>query len=201
MTTKDLSRKQVIVLMNSDNIKKFMSKSSNHVSNLNRVLKNIKSDIMVNFIHLDPLGIMIITSKVASKSDLQSIKNYVKFTNSIDSNDVKVPHLPQSKSYLKIISILYFQEVSLSPITPKLVKDIIKQNQIFDNVILVSKPCVIKAFPKSYMTIVWLDIWDVQSGSKTKGLINRCFNVGNNIITIKGENINPGILQCKNCLK
>jgi len=201
MTTKDLSRKQVIVLMNSDNIKKFMSKSSNHVSNLNRVLKNIKSDIMVNFIHLDPLGIMIITSKVASKSDLQSIKNYVKFTNSIDSNDVKVPHLPQSKSYLKIIGILYFQEVSLSPITPKLVKDIIKQNQIFDNVILVSKPCVIKAFPKSYMTIVWLDIWDVQSGSKTKGLINRCFNVGNNIITIKGENINPGILQCKNCLK
>ena len=187
--------------MNSDNIKKFMSKSSNHVSNLNRVLKNIKSDIMVNFIHLDPLGIMIITSKVASKSDLQSINNYVKFTNSIDSNDVKVPHLPQSKSYLKIISILYFQEVSLSPITPKLVKDIIKQNQIFDNVILVSKPCVIKAFPKSYMTIVWLDIWDVQSGSKTKGLINRCFNVGNNITTIKGENINPGILQCKNCLK
>ena len=94
MTTKSPSRKQVIVLINSDNIKKFISESSNHMSNLNRVLKNIKSDIMVDFICLDPLGITIITSKVASISNLQSIKNYIKSANSIDSTGVKVPCLP-----------------------------------------------------------------------------------------------------------
>jgi len=39
MTTKGPSRKQTIIPMNSDNIKKFMEKSSSHVSNLNSALK------------------------------------------------------------------------------------------------------------------------------------------------------------------
>ena len=50
MTIKGPSRKQVIVSMNDDNKKLFMGKSSSHISNINRALKNIKSDIMVNFI-------------------------------------------------------------------------------------------------------------------------------------------------------
>jgi len=158
----------------------------------------MKSDVMINFIYSDPLEIMIVTSKVTSTSDLQSIKNYVKSVNNIDSNNIKVLYLSQSKSYLKIIGILYFQEVLLSYIMPKLVKDIIKQNQISDNVILVLKLYIIKVFPKLDMTIVWLDIWDVQSRSKAKSLINRCFNVGNNIATIRGANMNPDMPQCRN---
>lgn len=74
--------------MSSNNIKRFINKSSNHVANLNRVLKNIKTDIVVN---LDLLSIMIVTSKVILISDLQTIKNYIKTANSIDSNNVKVP--------------------------------------------------------------------------------------------------------------
>jgi len=38
------------------------------------------------------------------------------------------------------------------------VKTIIKQNQIFDNITLVSKPQVIKASSKSDMSIIWIDI-------------------------------------------
>ena len=90
MTTKGLSRKQVIVPMNSDVIKRFMNESSNHVANLNRILKNIKINVMVDFIHSDPLNIMIITSKITLTSNLQTIKNYVKTTNSIDSDGIKV---------------------------------------------------------------------------------------------------------------
>ena len=48
------------------------------------------------------------------------------------------------------------------------------------------------------MVIVWVDIWNVQSGSKTKSLINRCFNIRNNIATIRGANMNLGMPQCKN---
>ena len=51
------------------------------------------------------------------------------------------------------------------------------------------------------MAIVWIDIWDVQSGQNAKILINRCFNVGNYIATIRGANMNPGVPQCKNCWK
>ena len=50
ITIKDSLRKQVIVPMNSENIKKFMDESSSYVSNLNRALKNIKSKIIVKFI-------------------------------------------------------------------------------------------------------------------------------------------------------
>jgi len=32
-------------------------------------------------------------------------------------------------------------------------------------------------------------------------LINRCFNVGQYIVTIRGANMNPGVLQYKNCWK
>ena len=32
-------------------------------------------------------------------------------------------------------------------------------------------------------------------------LINRCFNVGRYIMTIRGANMNPGAPQCKNCWK
>ena len=71
---------------------------------------------------------------------------------------------------------------------------ILKQNQIFDNISLVSRPKVIKVSPKSNMSIVWIDIWDVQSGSNAKMLINRCFNVGRYIATIRGANMNPGVL-------
>jgi len=50
MTTKGLSRKQVIVPINKENKKNFMEESSAHVTNMNRMLKNIKSEIMVNFV-------------------------------------------------------------------------------------------------------------------------------------------------------
>jgi len=59
---------------------------------------------------LETSGIIIVTNKVISSLDLQMIENYVKKANCINANEVKVPKLPQSKSYLKIIGISYFQE-------------------------------------------------------------------------------------------
>ena len=128
MTTKGPPRKNVIMPMNSNNIMRFIKKSNLHVTNLNRSLKNIKSNILVNFIYLDPLGITIVTYKVTSVSDLQVIENYVKSPNCIDSTSIKVLHLSQSKFYLKIIGISYYQEGSMNLITLNIVEDIIKQN-------------------------------------------------------------------------
>ena len=63
------------------------------------------------------------------------------------------------------------------------------------------RPRVIKVLPKSDISIMWIDIQDVQSSTKAKGLINRCFNIGSYIATIHGINMNLGILQYKNCWK
>ena len=108
MTTKGLSKKQVIVLMNDANKRNFIEKSSVHITNINSTLKNIKIEVIVNFIWLDSNGIIIIiTNKVISTLELQIIENYVKNTNHINVDKVKISRLPQSKFYLKIISILY----------------------------------------------------------------------------------------------
>ena len=53
MMIKSLSRKQVIIPMSNVNKAKFMESSSTHITNLNRVLKNIKSEVMADFIHID----------------------------------------------------------------------------------------------------------------------------------------------------
>ena len=79
---------------------------------------------------------------------------------------VEVLRLPQSKSYLKIISIPYLQENIITPIILSVVEDVIKKNHIFNNIILTSKPCIIKVSPKLDMAIIWIDIWNIQNGSK-----------------------------------
>ena len=144
MTTKSPSRKQVIISMNNVNKKDFIEESSAHVTNMNRVLKNIKMEVMVNFVQLDSSDIVIMTNKVASPLDLQTIKNYVKNTNRINTEEVEVSILPQSKSYLKIIGIPYLQENMNTLLTSKVVEDIIKKNHIFNNIALASRPHIIK---------------------------------------------------------
>ena len=48
------------------------------------------------------------------------------------------------------------------------------------------------------MSIIWIDIWNVQSGIKVKDLINRCFNIGSYIAMIRGVNINLEVSQYNN---
>ena len=81
MTTKRLSHKQVIVPMNSDNIVKFILNSSNYITNINRLFKNIKSNCKADYIQLEKSGIIIVTDKVAFALDLQTIERYVKNLN------------------------------------------------------------------------------------------------------------------------
>jgi len=38
--------------MNSKNANNFMKESSSHVTDINRILKNIKSEVMADFIHM-----------------------------------------------------------------------------------------------------------------------------------------------------
>ena len=89
MTTKVPSRKQVIVPMNNDNIVKFMSNSSDYITNINRVLKNIKLEIKADYICSETSSIVIITNKVASYLNLQTIEKYVKNSNQINLENVE----------------------------------------------------------------------------------------------------------------
>jgi len=85
---KSPSRKQVIVSMNKDNINNILVTTNEHIANINRALKNIKSNVTVNFIRTENIGIIIVSNLVTSQSDLQVIERYVKNINNIRSNDI-----------------------------------------------------------------------------------------------------------------
>ena len=198
MITKGLLCKQIIVPMSNDNLNKFMPFLSKYIVNINRALKNIKSDTIANFIYTNHCSLIITSNKIASQSDLSIIENYIKNTNFMNADDIISPHLFQSKSYLKILGIPYIIEETNTLINSSVVKSTIKSIYIFDNIYIVSKPHIIKVSPKSDMVIIWANIWNTQSGSSAKSLINRFFNIGSYITTIQGVNINLGISQCKN---
>jgi len=128
MTTKRW--KQIIIPMGRNNVDKIMASSSNHVTNINRTLKNIKSNIMVDYIWPKAIGVVIVTNSVMVALDLQVIENYV------------------------IIEILYLMENTNTPITLKFIEAIIKLNYIFNDLSLTSKPRVIKASLKSNIAII-----------------------------------------------
>ena len=48
------------------------------------------------------------------------------------------------------------------------IEGILKETHLFKDVVLASKPHVIKVSPKSDMAVVWVDIWDSQSSSSVK---------------------------------
>jgi len=93
--------------MSNENKLKFMESSNTHITNLNRALKNIKSEVMADFVCIDQAGITIRINKDTLPLNLQMTEKYVKDTNLIDLAEVNIPCLPQLKLYLKIIGISY----------------------------------------------------------------------------------------------
>ena len=170
-----------------------------HIANVNKCLKNSKSDIVTDFIRSTNNGIVITTNKPANNLNLSTIEKYLKSIQNVDSDLIESPCLPKSKSYMKIIGLPY--KIDQDIISPDFIEGVLKETYLFKDVMLASKPHVIKVSQKSDMAVVWVDIWDSQSGSSAKNIINHHFNIGRFITTVKGTNMNLGVLQCKNCWK
>ena len=159
MTTKGLSRKQIIILISSDNISIIISQANKYISNMNKLLKNIKSDISANYIWSDNKDIIIITTnKTTTMSNINIIEKYIKDLNNINSNKVMSSYLSQSKSYLKILEILYYSNNLTSSIIYNQIKEVIKKSHLFYNTVLASWSYIINVSSKSNMTIIWINI-------------------------------------------
>ena len=139
------------------------------------------------------------TNFVASVAELEVIKQWLKKVAGLATSTVVEPCLPQSKSFLKILGVLYWGNNSSLPITQAQVESVIANTPIFEGVVLASRPCIMKAFPSSDMFVIWIDIWDSQKGSKGKTLINCSFNCGHHTATVQGTAMHPGVAQCCNC--
>jgi len=108
------------------------------VTNINQLLKNIKSENYADLIHSDNREIIITTNKVVLTLDINTIKKYMKNLNDVDSNEVMSPRLPQLKSYLKSLCILYFIKDTNLSVTANIIEIVIKSTHIFNNTVLMS---------------------------------------------------------------
>ena len=115
---------------------------------------------MVDYIQLEISGVTIVLNSIVLASDYQVIENYIENVDNIMSENIQAPRLPQSKSYLRIIGIPYLMENTNIPINSEFVETVIKLSHIFNDLLLTSRPRVIKASPKSNMMIAWIDIWN-----------------------------------------
>jgi len=170
MTTKELLRKQIIISMNINNKMQFMKNSSAHIANINRALKNIKSKVVADFIHLENSDIVITTNKVVALLDLQTIKQYVKNVSYIKANNVEAPRLPQLKSYLKILGISYLLKNSDTPISVNVVKKIIKDSHIFNNIIIMSRSQKVDFVSFYFLSFLFYFLFFIFSIFRTLGL-------------------------------
>jgi len=140
MTTKGPLCKQIIILMPNELGKRFTKDLASHIININYILKNIKSNICADYISSDNKGVNIITNNIASNSDLLEIEKYIKQSLDNNSNTIASPRLPQSKSYLKIVGILYYVDKSNTHITTKDIEHILKNTHIFNESVLALRP-------------------------------------------------------------
>jgi len=66
MTTKGLLWKQIIIPISKANVDNIMVFLADHVTNINRALKIIKSKVIVNYIYPETTGVTIISNVIAS---------------------------------------------------------------------------------------------------------------------------------------
>jgi len=89
MTTKEPSRKQVIVSMSKSNSIIIRSNVSFHINTINRYLKEANSNNMADFLHVDKISIIITTSITVSAQDIRTIEKAIKNSEKINKDFIK----------------------------------------------------------------------------------------------------------------
>ena len=130
------------------NANRIIDKSNTHIVNINRLLKNVKSNTLADFIHVNNKEMVITTDKVAITSNLNIIEKYTKNVDDIDMNKVMSSRLPQFKSYLKILGISYHIKDTNLSIILDIIERVIQTTYIFNDTFLASCPKIIKASPQ-----------------------------------------------------
>jgi len=157
MITKELLRKQVIIPMNITTTEIIVNQANGVITNINTGLKNSNSKTIANFIKLVDNRV-IININQATLSHMSVIIKIIKNTTNINSNSIKNSHLPKSKLYLKVVGLSYYVKTTNTLVTPFLAKEVLKNTYIFNDIILVSKPCIIKAVSNSDLAVIWINI-------------------------------------------
>lgn len=140
--------------MSKDNDKVIESNISSHIKSINKSLQVINLNTMADFIHMEKLGLIITTNQVTSAQNISIIEDILKNSENINQDLIESSHLPQFKSFLKILGLLYYVENTNKVITSDIILGVLKESYIFNNIVLASKLKIIRAFNNSNSAIV-----------------------------------------------
>jgi len=83
--------------MAKSNAELIINSANQQIANINKSLKEFKSDIIADFIHIINDGVIITTNKLTNTSDLKIIEKYIKNVKEIKSDVIESLCLPKSK--------------------------------------------------------------------------------------------------------
>ena len=199
MTTQKPTRHQVLIPSTPATAEMVVVIAVSAVEFCNKSLVNVHSKLRVELVRKAWDGVSMSTHSVASAAELEVIKQWLKKTAGLGKVTEVEPCLPQSKLFLKILDVPYWDSKTSLPITPAQVAEALSSSPLFEGVILASMSHIMKASPSSDMSVIWIDIWDSQKGSKGKTLINYSFNFRCHTATVRGTAMHPGVAQYHNC--
>ena len=77
--------------MSTNNSEEVILKVNEHILNINRLLKGMKSNVSVDYICSDSKKVFVTTNKIAASFDLNIVEKYMKDLNNINTNDIMNP--------------------------------------------------------------------------------------------------------------
>jgi len=113
------------------------------ITNIIIGLKNSNFKTIADFVKLVDNRVIINTNQAVSSQDVSIIIKMIKDTMNINLNSIENLCLPKSKSYLKITGLSYAKTTN-TPVTPSLVEEVLKNTHIFNDIVLMFKPYIIK---------------------------------------------------------
>ena len=191
MTTQGPTRYQVLIPLALAAAEMVVANTASAVESCNKGLVSTCSKLRVESVCKAWDGVSMSTNSVASVAELEVIKQQLKKTASLSEVTEVKPHLPQSKSFLKVLGIPYQDSKTSLPVTPVQVTKALSSSLLFKDITLAS--------PSSDMFVIQIDIWDFQKGFKSKMLINCSFNFGHHTAIVRKIAMYPGVAQCCNC--
>ena len=95
MITRGQSKREVIIPMIKTNAELIINSAHIYISNINKCLKNSKSNIFADFIRFNANRIIITTNKPASDLNLSTIEKYLKNVQNVNPDSIESPCLPK----------------------------------------------------------------------------------------------------------
>jgi len=143
MMTQGPTRHQVLIPLTPAAAKIVVANVVSAVEFCNKGLVSACSKLRVESVHKAWDGMSMSTNSVTSVAELEVIKQWLKKTAGFDEVTEVEPCLPQSKSFLKVLGVPYWNSKTSLPITPVQVAEALSSSPLFEGIILASMPHII----------------------------------------------------------